>query len=53
MALLTRINRAGTTVIMSTHNARAVNAMRQRVLELRDGELVRDDAHGSYTVGSN
>lgn len=53
MALLTRINRDGTTVIMSTHNARAVNAMRQRVLELRDGELVRDDAHGSYTVGSN
>lgn len=53
MALLTRINRAGTTVIMSTHNARAVDAMRQRVLELRDGELVRDDARGGYVVGSN
>ncbi|WP_421629096.1 cell division ATP-binding protein FtsE [Corynebacterium pseudogenitalium] len=48
MALLARINRLGTTVVMSTHNARAVNEMRQRVMELHLGKLVRDDANGVY-----
>lgn len=48
MALLARINRMGTTVIMSTHNARAVNDMRRRVIELSLGRLVRDDHHGVY-----
>ncbi|WP_291314596.1 cell division ATP-binding protein FtsE [Corynebacterium sp. UBA2622] len=48
MGLLARINRLGSTVVMSTHNARAVNDMRQRVMELHLGKLVRDDSHGVY-----
>ncbi|WP_394280769.1 cell division ATP-binding protein FtsE [Corynebacterium sp.] len=48
IALLSRINRTGTTVVMSTHNARAVNDMRRRVIELHLGKLVRDDEHGVY-----
>lgn len=48
MNLLSQINRLGTTVVMSTHNARAVNDMRRRVIELELGKLVRDDAHGVY-----
>ena len=48
MVLLNQINRTGTTIVMSTHNARAVNDMRRRVLELKHGNLVRDDAHGVY-----
>lgn len=48
LALLGRINRMGTTVVMSTHNARAVNDMRKRVMELDLGRLVRDDEHGVY-----
>lgn len=48
MALLARINRMGTTVVMSTHNARAVNDMRKRVIELHLGKLIRDDKHGVY-----
>lgn len=48
MVLLNQINRTGTTIIMSTHNARAVNDMRRRVIELKLGNLVRDDAHGVY-----
>lgn len=51
MVLLNRINRNGTTVVMSTHNATAVDAMRRRVIELNLGKLVRDDAHGVYGVG--
>lgn len=48
MALLARINRMGTTVIMSTHNARAVDDMRKRVIELQLGEVVRDEQNGIY-----
>ncbi|AJE32457.1 cell division ATP-binding protein [Corynebacterium humireducens NBRC 106098 = DSM 45392] len=48
MALLSQINRGGTTVVMSTHNARAVDDMRRRVIELHLGKLMRDDARGVY-----
>lgn len=48
MVLLNQINRTGTTIVMSTHNACAVNDMRRRVIELKLGNLVRDDAHGVY-----
>lgn len=48
MGLLSRINRLGATVIMSTHNARAVNDMRRRVMELDLGKLVRDEQNGVY-----
>ncbi|MDY5785015.1 MULTISPECIES: cell division ATP-binding protein FtsE [unclassified Corynebacterium] len=52
MGLLARINRLGSTVVMSTHNARAVDDMRQRVMELHLGKLVRDDQHGVYGRGN-
>ena len=48
MKLLDRINRADTTVVMATHDAQIVDQMRRRVLELRDGELVRDQVKGVY-----
>ena len=48
MALLTKINRRGTTGVMSTHNARAVNEARQRVIELHNGTLVRDEKNAMY-----
>ena len=48
MSLISHINRGGTTVVMSTHNARAVDNMRRRVIELNLGQLVRDDARGVY-----
>ncbi|HJE50565.1 MAG TPA: cell division ATP-binding protein FtsE [Tessaracoccus flavescens] len=48
MKLLDRINRSDTTVIMATHDSSIVDQMRRRVLELREGELVRDQAKGIY-----
>ncbi|APT91164.1 hypothetical protein CSPHI_09220 [Corynebacterium sphenisci DSM 44792] len=51
MLLLDRINRTGTTVVMSTHDDDAVDAMRRRVIELSLGTLVRDDATGVYGIG--
>ena len=52
MRLLDRINRAGTTVVMATHNADIVNAMRRRVIELDAGLLVRDQQRGVYSSGA-
>ena len=48
MKLLDRINRAGTTVLMATHDSTIVDQMRKRVIELDDGELVRDQTKGVY-----
>ena len=48
MKLLDRINRTGTTVVMATHDAEIVDQMRKRVIELEDGEIVRDQARGVY-----
>ena len=48
MRLLDRINRQGTTVVMATHDADIVNQLRKRVIELQDGEVVRDQARGVY-----
>ncbi len=48
MKLLDQINRTGTTVLMATHDATIVDQMRKRVIELVDGELVRDQSKGVY-----
>jgi cell division transport system ATP-binding protein len=49
MQLLYRINRTGTTVIVATHDDEMVNKMRRRVVELRQGRVVRDERGGRYT----
>jgi cell division transport system ATP-binding protein len=48
MRLLERINRTGTTVVMATHDDEIVDQMRKRVVELVDGQMVRDQARGVY-----
>jgi cell division transport system ATP-binding protein len=50
MQLLYRINRAGTTVVVATHDHAMVNKMRRRVIELEQGRVVRDEATGLYTA---
>jgi len=48
MQLLARINASGTTVVCATHEAGFVDQMQRRVIELRSGEMVRDERHGGY-----
>ena len=48
MRLLDRINRTGTTVLMATHDDEIVDQMRKRVIELRGGQMVRDQDRGVY-----
>ena len=48
MKLLDRINKLGTTVVMSTHDSQIVDQMRRRVIELDTGHVVRDQSRGVY-----
>ena len=48
MEILTRINDKGTTVLMVTHAKEIVNKMNKRVIDLRDGRVVRDEEEGAY-----
>ncbi len=50
MALLERINRTGTTVVMATHDKALVDRMRRRVIELDKGEMIRDQVRGVYGI---
>ncbi len=52
MKLLDKINRAGTTVLMATHDHAIVDAMRRRVIELDKGIVVRDQSRGVYGYGA-
>ena len=52
MRLLDRINRIGTTVVMATHDHAIVDSMRRRVVELENGQVVRDQSRGIYGVGT-
>jgi cell division transport system ATP-binding protein len=46
--LLLRINEMGVTVLMATHNAEVVTALRKRVVALDDGRIVRDEVDAAY-----
>ena len=48
MQLIYRINRTGTTVVVATHDNEMVDKMRRRVVELREGRIVRDEKSGLY-----
>jgi cell division transport system ATP-binding protein len=51
MQLLYRINRAGTTILMVTHDREMVDKMRKRVIALEGGRLARDERRGGYAAG--
>ena len=46
--LLLRINELGVTVLMATHNAEVVTALRRRVVALEEGRIIRDEVGGAY-----
>jgi len=48
MKLLLQINRRGTTVLMATHDREIVNLMKQRVIAVEKGRVVRDELGGKY-----
>lgn len=48
MDIFKRINEAGTTIVMATHDQSIVDTMRQRVIAIEDGRISRDERHGGY-----
>ncbi|HJF85210.1 cell division ATP-binding protein FtsE [Megamonas hypermegale] len=48
MEIFDRINRAGTTIVMATHNKDIVDTMQRRVITISQGAITRDVAQGGY-----
>ena len=48
MDIFQRINAAGTTIVMATHDKTIVDVMQRRVIAIEDGKIVRDEAQGGY-----
>lgn len=48
MDLIDQINQMGTTVIVSTHDNILVDRMKKRVIEIENGNVIRDQQKGQY-----
>lgn len=48
--LLLKINKHGTTVLLTTHNQDIVNALKRRVVTIKNGRIVSDQAQGEYKL---
>lgn len=48
MTLLNDINMRGTTVVVATHAKDIVDKMKKRVIQISDGNIIRDDKKGGY-----
>lgn len=49
MKIFNEINRRGTTVIMATHDREIVNKCQKRIVELKNGTIIRDIQAGGLT----
>jgi len=50
MRLLLKINEAGTTVVLATHNRDIINSLDKRVITLQDGKIIRDEENGRFIL---
>ncbi len=48
--VLEKINKYGTTVLLTTHNQEIVNKLKRRVITISDGKIASDHASGEYTL---
>lgn len=48
--VLEKINKYGTTVLLTTHNQEIVNKLKRRVVTITDGKIASDHAGGEYTL---
>lgn len=49
MSLLDDINKRGTTVVVATHARDIVDKMKKRVIQIEEGNIIRDDRRGGYS----
>jgi cell division transport system ATP-binding protein len=50
ISLLQKINQAGKTVILSTHDREVINKLGKRVITLEKGKIIRDEAEGRFII---
>ena len=48
--ILKKINDLGTTIILTTHNKGVIDSIKNRVITMEKGKIVRDDKEGKYTI---
>lgn len=48
--VLEKINRYGTTVLLTTHNRDIVDKLKRRVVTIRGGKITADRAHAEYKI---
>lgn len=48
MKIFDLINKAGTTIVMATHDKAVVDAMKKRVVAIERGRIARDEERGGY-----
>ena len=48
--LLLKINRFGTTVLLTTHNKEIVNTLKRRVITIQRGRIIKDEEQGKYAL---
>ncbi|MDR7866363.1 MAG: cell division ATP-binding protein FtsE [Sporomusaceae bacterium] len=48
MKIFERINKAGTTMVMATHDKMVVDGMKRRVIAIEQGRIARDQEGGQY-----
>jgi len=50
ISLLEKVNKAGKTVVLSTHDREIVNKLGKRVITLENGKIVRDEQTGRFII---
>lgn len=48
ISVLEKVNKYGTTVLLTTHNMDIVNKLKRRVVTIENGKIVSDKAQGKY-----
>ena len=48
--ILEKINKYGTTVLLTTHNQDIVNNLKRRVVTIKDGKIISDKANSGYKI---
>ncbi len=48
--ILKKINNLGTTIILTTHNRNVIDQIKNRVITLENGRVIRDDKDGKYVI---
>jgi cell division transport system ATP-binding protein len=50
ISLLQKINTAGTTIILATHDREVINKLGKRVITIENGRIIRDEEAGRFII---